>query len=148
MKTICLYGISNSGKTKTLGLLAKTIDKHKNSKSIFGKTPVDEEDFIVGFEFKGLKIGIGSDGDSPHIVKRNLEKLISNNCEIIIISARSKGGTHRVIYNVCKNHELLWLRQRDVYREKKNSNLKNLDKRNLVELSNQQTVDLILGELV
>ena len=147
MKTICLYGISNSGKTTTLALLAKNIDILANSKIICGTLPFDEKDFRVVFELNGLKIGIGSEGDTPHHVKENLEKLISAKCDIIVIAARSKGGTHREIYKICENHEILWLRQRDIYRELNTNPLKKVDKNNLLKLSNQQTADLILGEL-
>ena len=141
MKTICLFGISNSGKTTTLGLLAKTICQKKFTKIIFGEMPIGEKDFLVGFDFDGIKMGIGSEGDGPDAVEKNLSRLISESCDIMIITARSKGGTHHVVYNYCNEHELVWIRQRDIWRESKGSDL---DKQRLVNFSNHQCVDLIL----
>ena len=139
MKTICLFGVSNSGKTSTLRLLAETIYKNKNSRVFYGEYPTERKDILVGFEFDGLTIGIGSEGDTPEQVKFNLKKLIKAGCDIIVIAARSKGRGHDVIYKKCKKHELIWLRQRDVYREKNNSNGDELDKNYLFDLTNQQS---------
>ena len=147
MKTICLFGISNSGKSTSLLLLAENIYKNKKALIFYGDYPSNKKDILVGFEFDGMKVGIGSAGDTPNQVIYNLEKLSEAGCNVIVIAARSKGGGHKAIYAKCNKHELIWLRQRDVWRERNTSEGGDLEKSGLVDLSNQQSVDLLLASI-
>jgi len=147
MKTICLFGISNSGKSTSLLLLAENIYKNKKARIFYGDYPSNKKDILVGFEFDGMKVGIGSAGDTPNQVIYNLEKLSEAGCNVIVIAARSKGDGHKAIYAKCNKHELIWLRQRDVWRERNTSEGGDLEKSGLVDLSNQQSVDLLLASI-
>ena len=147
MKTICLFGVSNSGKTTSLLLLAEVICNTKGSLIFYGEYPSNKADILVGFEFDGLKVGIGSAGDAPNQVEYNLDKLLDAGCDVIVIAARSRGNSHQVIFNKCKNHELIWLQQRRIWREENTSAGGDLDKSDLVDLSNKQSVELLLASI-
>lgn len=143
MKVICLFGVSGSGKTGTLRLLAKTLCSQNTTKIISGNI-ANQRDFRVILDIKGMKIGIGTAGDNPYEVTRNLEMLLPANCDVVIIATRSKGGTHKVVQDLCRNSELVWLRQRDVWRERNRNELEN---QKLINLANRQSVEIIFSEL-
>ena len=148
MKTICLFGISNSGKTTTLGMFARKIYDHKNSKIISGCLPEKADgheaskDFKVIIEFKGLKIGIGSAGDHAASVKENLNYIKNNKCDFAIVATRSKGETPAVLKDVCGVQNILWLRQRKI---KVGAKYQVKDFTQLINQSNEQTVELLMS---
>jgi len=142
IKTICLFGIGNSGKTTTLRLLANKLHSSSDTKDFDGNIP-EKGDFKVCFKYKGIKVGIASGGDTAEVVKNNIEFFLSKKCKILIIAARSKGDSHTIIYDYCDEHELLWLRQRDIWLEKANE----LNKQSLYKTSNKQTTDLIISTM-
>lgn len=89
MKIIALQGVANSGKTTTIKLLDQKLIKEGYT-PIAGKRIGGAGDFSDVYRSpKGKIIGITSTGDTHDMVRSNLERLIKENCEIIICACRS-----------------------------------------------------------
>lgn len=101
-KIICLQGRYDSGKTSTMKRLVKTLlqtykDNCKDGleylfDDIYG------EDFVrIIKNVNGKKVGINSRGDEWKFIKRWLEILAKNKCDIIFCACHSYGKTVEVI---------------------------------------------------
>ena len=96
-KIICLKGKCDSGKSSTMKRLFKTLlQTYKNN----SKEDVEYLWDISGFDFvitikdvNGKKIGINSRGDDWKFIKRWLESLAENKCDIIFCTCHSYGKT-------------------------------------------------------
>jgi len=137
---ICLYGVENSGKTSVIRKLAnkfKLQSKIYNEKEI--KVPC-KSDFRLCFHHERMKVGIASGGDTLKIVKENLDFFFKENCDVMIITARSGGKSHKEINKHSKNHEIIWYRQADVHRYYKGNSVY---KNNLVSRTNNASANFL-----
>ena len=58
---------------------------------------VDKKDYRATFIYKGIKIGIQSNGDIESIVQKALEYFLSQQCQIIVIPTKRHGATVNVV---------------------------------------------------
>lgn len=114
MKIIALEGKSNTGKSTTLGRLAKELCD-KGAKFVSGKD-IDEEgvlrnaederarylagnevkakDFAAVFEYSGKKIGVVTQGDTRKCMDYWFDDFILvQDCDVIVCACRTKGET-------------------------------------------------------
>lgn len=96
MKLIFLRGPARSGKTTTLTKLYYDYFKEKGEHKY--------NDFTEVFAYKGKRIGIATGGDSPDIVKSNVEYFLDNKCDIGITACRTKGEAIHYIDGLSKKH--------------------------------------------
>lgn len=99
---ICLYAKKDSGKTTALKRLF--YDELKGEKII------DEKgDDIVGIVKLGdVTIGVSSQGD-PWSNKEGIERLVKENCDIIVCAARTSGSTTEVVGSYGEDYNLFWV---------------------------------------
>lgn len=105
MPTIyALKGRHDSGKTTTLKLLETTlISKYLSHKIIYRTGATD---IVVIMDINGQRLGISSGGDSESIVLKNLNKLISHNCDYIFCATRSRGKTVAAVKGFSNSHTI------------------------------------------
>ena len=106
-----LWGRQGVGKTRTLNLIAREIERQ------FGVTsdpPLDvllTRDIQVVITIGGLRIGITSAGDPGTNVAGRLNDLINRGCAIIFCSTRTKGETVTDVEGVeqAHNYRATWV---------------------------------------
>lgn len=117
-KIICLQGRYDSGKTSTMKRLVKTLVQ---TYKLNVKEDVDYLfDDIYGIDFvriiknvNGKKVGINSRGDEWNFIKRWLEILYENKCDIIFCTCHSYGKTEEVIqaFGKSKKYEVIFVKK-------------------------------------
>lgn len=113
---IALSGVYDSGKTSTIRLVRDKIVSDLGGKVLVGELPNEfhgKGDIKVVIEIEGFKIGIESQGDPTSRQKYSVTEFIKINCDIIITSCRSYGGTKDFIKSHNDTHEVIIL---DKYR--------------------------------
>ena len=81
---ICLRGKENTGKTTSIRECFKVMT---------GVDPSEPHDFIANLDAgNGIKIGFSSWGD-PGANRRVLERVLPDNCDVVITACRSYGDT-------------------------------------------------------
>lgn len=100
-KIICLQGKCNSGKTSTMRRLSRTVlqtYKNNSTDDVEYLLDLSDCDFVRIIEnVNGKKVGINSRGDDWKFIKRLLEILADNKCDIIFCTCHSYGKTEEVI---------------------------------------------------
>lgn len=103
---ICFWGLSEIGKTPAIKTIWKNLKNDSNP-------PLDtsSDDICDIVSLDGHKIGIESQGDPDSKQKEWIDKLITEECEIIICASRTKGGTVEIVESRAKDYdyELIWL---------------------------------------
>lgn len=101
-----VFGASRRGKTQTLNNLIDKLISDK-SYSIY-MAPMDDPnsdgDRIAIFEKNKIKVGISTVGDYASYVKKPIEQLIQEECDIIIAATRTKQGTKKVFTQLAKDN--------------------------------------------
>lgn len=97
MKVICFKGQGNTGKTTIIR--ERILNEFFQTEIYMNK----ENDFVISFLYKKIRIGICSYGDELSFVKRKIEKLKSRGCKIIICACRTKGELLEYISGLSKN---------------------------------------------
>ena len=99
---ICLYAKKNSGKTTALKRLF--FDELKGDQIIY-ENGVD----IVGIvKLANVTIGVSSQGD-PWSNKEGIERLVKENCDIIVCAARTSGSTTEAVGSYGGEYKLFWV---------------------------------------
>jgi len=115
---VCLCNKSNSGKTQTLRNLAgillskpyECVDWFKPEENPPRDVCERPWDIIVEIVLKGKRCGICTRGDVTEEIKRDLPKMIKNNCKIIFCACRSRGTTANAVIKIAKDskYTLVW----------------------------------------
>jgi len=125
---LILQNKSNSGKTKTLKLLADIlIAKGGNTRILKGKLE-EKHNFVIEIIYQGRTIIIISMGDNHELEEEySLSFRESNDIDIIFGASRTSGITTRIIkkYATEKNFNIIWTSSYQ-YRDKKNVNEKQI----------------------
>ena len=99
---ICLSAKKDSGKTSSLKLLFYEILKGTN-------VLWNNRNDIVGVAmYEGYKIGVASQGD-PWLNKKGIEKLIEENCDVIVCAARTHGSTANEVGRHGNEYNIFWI---------------------------------------
>lgn len=88
MKIIALQGRGNSGKTTTIKMLPDILLAN-GFKQVPNKMKNYGGDFLNIFQDGNKKIGITSSGDTFDLVKKRLNDLIIENCDVCICACRT-----------------------------------------------------------
>ena len=117
-KIICLQGRYDSGKTSTMKRLVKTlvqtytINVKEDIENLFDD--IYDIDFVrIIKNVNGKKVGINSRGDEWKFIKRWLEILYENKCDIIFCTCHSYGKTEEVIqdFGKSKKYEVIFVKK-------------------------------------
>lgn len=89
---IANMGEGDVGKTESIILvyekLRKVAEREKREKGP-RRDQTKQRDIREVVEINGVKVGIASDGDTVHIVRRNLDELVNKGCRIILTACRN-----------------------------------------------------------
>lgn len=100
---IVLQGKGEMGKSTTLYYLIQAL---KNKKPYDDFDRYDKCDVIY---YKDKKIGVTTSGDNKDKLKRDIEKNLPENCDIIVCAARTKGSSVDYINDHFKKDLIIWL---------------------------------------
>ena len=98
MKVICLYGRASSGKTSTLNILIKQLEK--GGAKIISQEKQYLEDQRVSLKFNEKTVTITTGGDYAETIKENFEFALSQKCDLWITATRTSGNTVKEIENI------------------------------------------------
>lgn len=105
MKTfICLYAPANSGKTRSI----RRVDEILHSYGAKATTLFDDYDFAREYFFRNKKIGVLSLGDPDSAQDEWLQKLVEDDCDIILCASRTRGSTCKAVNSKLKSGDLLY----------------------------------------
>lgn len=116
-KTIIgVWNNENTGKSGSILeaykiLLAKgaKIDYSITDIASYSNPDVNNNEVVAVLDYKGIKIGIESQGDPTGRQFNTLPDLVKNQCEIIICASRPDVPTNDIIYKTSKsNYEIIW----------------------------------------
>lgn len=117
-KIICLQGKYDSGKTSTMKRLVKTLLQTYKDNCKDGLEYLFDDFYGVDFvriieNVNGKKVGINSRGDEWKFIKRWLEILAKNKCDIIFCTCHSYGKTEEVIqdFGKSKKYEVIFVKK-------------------------------------
>jgi hypothetical protein len=104
-----IWGRSGVGKTTTLKLIAKEIQRSFfHSKSNIELDPLPSGDIVtiitINLPEKSVKIGITSKGDPNTDLQLRLEELVSTGCDIIFCATRTSGTTVKDVEEIEKKY--------------------------------------------
>lgn len=106
--TIAISGKAEQGKSATVVILRDLIKSRYIVKETVLKTGGDIKVII---EYKGIKIGIESQGDPNSRQPNSIKEFISKNCDIIIGTCRTSGETKNVMTDTSKHgYRVFWTR--------------------------------------
>lgn len=99
-KIIGLYGLPNTGKTTTLKRLI----------GLFGENANRENPVIID-DYRGKKIVIAPGGDTPGVVKANVETFKEKKADILVSATRTKGGSQDALKEHAKKigTDVIWV---------------------------------------
>ena len=116
-RIICLQGKFDSGKTHTMKRLVKSLlQTYKNNSidDVEYLLDISDSDFVRTIEnVNGKKVGINSRGDDWKFIKRWIEILYENKCNIIFCTCHSYGRTEEVIqeFGKAKKYEVIFVKK-------------------------------------
>lgn len=87
---ICLFALSNSGKTSTIRRVLQKL----------GGVLQQTGDFVDKVNYKGYIVGAASVGDPDSSQAEDIESLMLDRCDIIVCAARSRGQTKTDVENL------------------------------------------------
>lgn len=90
-KILVIYGPHDSGKTSTLKEIHKKFCENHNAKSIILNSRLKTE-ILRKVVVNGKSIGFASNGDDAERIKKDLNELINNGCQIIVSAVRVPDG--------------------------------------------------------
>lgn len=99
-KIIGLYGLPNTGKTTTLKRLI----------GLFGENANRENPVIID-DYRRKKIVIAPGGDTPGVVKANVETFKEKKADILVSATRTKGGSQDALKEHAKKigTDVIWV---------------------------------------
>ncbi|NCA91833.1 hypothetical protein EOM82_01090 [bacterium] len=112
-KTIALWGVSNSGKTKTLTTLFDMLEREE-IETILKCKKGDSEDFYAVIKYKGKVIGFTTHGDNRAVLIEPFEVFSNYSCNIVICASRirhTEKGSVSFIEETFGKDNILWFRQ-------------------------------------
>lgn len=89
---ICLAAHANSGKSTSLKMLGHLLTGKECS----------ECEIKQIFDYKGVKVGITSSGDTLDYLKPGFDELIAAECNFLVYACRTKGTAANYAYNKAK----------------------------------------------
>lgn len=116
-RIICLQGKFESGKTSTMIRLSKFLlrtYKNNSTDDVEYLLDISDSDFVRTIEnVNGKKVGINSRGDDWKFIKRWIEILYENKCDIIFCTCHSYGRTEEVIqeFGKAKKYEVIFVKK-------------------------------------
>jgi thymidylate kinase len=87
---IAVRGIHDSGKTTSIGLAYKKLEKEG---TVIVAPRESRETRSAVLEIDGVKVGFWSVGDVEELLEEGVDPLIDAGCAVIVCAARSRGGT-------------------------------------------------------
>ena len=109
---LVVWNAANRGKTETLKKFVELILEQYFSKvsTLSYNKAANNNDFEMLLTIDDNKIGIVSEGDPGTGLKKKLNKLDEDNCNIIICTSRTRGGTVDDVENLSKTkkYKILW----------------------------------------
>ena len=113
-KIIGLYESSSKGKTATLNLLIDLLEVATTGNPMPQPQPKGY-DRRKTFTYKGLKIGVATDGDTGKAVRDNCIFFDTERCDIVFSATRKRTDSHSVIelekYAKQFNLSIDWIRK-------------------------------------
>jgi len=109
-KVIALRGISNVGKSKTIGKVYELlISKYPHHQKEHDRQLMDISVIII---INGVRIGIEGQGDPSGRLDESLSLFVKERCKVIICATRTRGQTVAAVTNMTKhNFEVIWFEQ-------------------------------------
>lgn len=93
-KIIGLQGRAQCGKTSTLNLLIDLLEVETKGCAMPVPYIGDRKKVFV---INGLTVGVATPGDTEQIVEENCDFFTANNCDVVFLATRTKGGTHHAL---------------------------------------------------
>lgn len=113
-KIIALQGAEEHGKTPTIKLVAEMIQQKYPGCTVNTLDREIGEDIGITIKLSepdGRVVGIASHGDKGETVDSLLKDFEKENCNIIIIACRTKGGTVDAIKNFAQRYTVTFLKK-------------------------------------
>lgn len=133
---IVLQGKGEMGKSTTLYYLIQAL---KNKKTYDDFDRYDKCDVIY---YKDKKIGVTTSGDNKDKLKRDIEKNLPENCDIIVCASRTKGSSVDYINDHFKKDLVIWLGRFSASSDDNEFNIEELQK-NTNEWQAEKIKDII-----
>jgi hypothetical protein len=102
-------GITDRGKTQALKKVIEDLLSN-GAKEVERKSYPIDEDVTAILDYKGIRIGIETQGDPGSRLFSSLKDFIKKECEIIVCACRTSGNTYKEVMNLKKQHsyEIIW----------------------------------------
>ena len=112
---INIYGGANVGKSSSIIESCKILVEELGA--IPDRKLNYKHDVLVVLTYKGVNIGIESQGDpnSRMITKKTLKGLAKKECQIIICASRTSGGTVKEMWEVATNFDYRVIRMSSIW---------------------------------
>lgn len=105
MKTvICIWGTEHIGKTTLIHTVFDTLN-------LSGTPPLQTwgDDMLAILNIQGKTVGFASMGDPGSNQADCLQRLATNNCEVILCASRTKGQTVNTVGNLsAQGYRIIW----------------------------------------
>jgi hypothetical protein len=98
-------GRSYHGKTQALKKVIEDLLSN-GAKEVKRKTYSIDEDETAILDYKGIRIGIETQGDPKSRLFPSLKDFVQENCEIIVCACRTSGNTYEAVVNLKKTTRL------------------------------------------
>ncbi|WP_271767961.1 hypothetical protein [Aquimarina algiphila] len=105
-KIIILKGKSEVGKTTILNKLIDWLNSNPNLTNI-SITELHPPDRIAIIEINGFRIGILTQGDEYEPVKRHLNEIHQENCDVIVCCCRTRISSYTAVKEFINKHNNL-----------------------------------------
>ena len=130
-----IYGVGEVGKSNSVIRISEKIKKLKKTKTTTYKFNGSTSELHEILENSSIKIGLDAQGDPGTNLKKRIQSLVAEKCDIIICTCRTYGKTVEAIETSCNKYQIIWVKKCAIYSDIDEKHLRKMDNKNTANIA-------------